>query len=374
MMQLKFGQQQKLMDLLSQHHGTNVQNGQDTDFTSYMESPDFMSQVTAMGALDPEMLKLAEAIRQNKQARITAMTTQHPNIAPTLGEPAKQWDPTANQGQGGYVAMPGTAVTTPAPRAPEQIQLDIANTHKAEADTAKTIADTATWDQPKAMAMVNTIFQSNPNSPTAAKYRGMVQLETNPVQLGALVKQASDEQKELNQKNIEESFMASQTNKQEAFQNLQTAKDKMEQATTGYMKKRDAANNVLTMIDLAKGGNMVGYTYEPRTGFLNVNMAGGGSVRVPLGDITEGGGDWDKVLGWLGSHASGQTIDARVLDQAQQVHERLAFNAKDSWRASRSGIASTYQINPPEVLGQLPPDPQKPLSPGQFLQQFGVTK
>jgi hypothetical protein len=364
MMQLKFGQQQKLMDLLSQHHGTNVQNGQDTDFTSYMESPDFMSQVTAMGALDPEMLKLAEAIRQNKQARLTAQTSEqelalkaHPIIPPSETRGQQIWDST----KGAYVEQPGTQLK---PQSMIDLEQQL-NQAKVAHENASTNLDQVTADmkrleyQAKPQNMADGLNQLTgifaPGTAGYAQYAPQIQAAgDNPARLDPILTQAREQKKALAVQAAGESQRIAGELQVENFrtggsdpfvQNVasadrenvrQAASKAYDTAVTAYSKTAQMDS----LIALAKAGNKVAFTWIPAKGVMELSSGGTGLriTQAEIGMIAGAGSLWDSIKARMGKLATGQSVPMDILEDTKRLSDMVKDTTGQAYTQTVTGL------------------------------------
>lgn len=92
---------------------------------------------------------------------------------------------------------------------------------------------------------------------------------------------------------------------------------------------QQAADDMKTFIDLARGGNKVAYAYAPTEGVLTLNT-GRGVKRVNMAEIKSYGGSGstvDKIQGWLGGHVAGASIPPDILDAMEALHKSVGENA-----------------------------------------------
>ncbi len=121
----------------------------------------------------------------------------------------------------------------------------------------------------------------------------------------------------------------------------QAAKEK---ATATYDGAQKAADDIKTMIDLAKSGNKLAQAYTPVEGAININSAAG-IKRVNTAEIDAYGGAgslWDSIKGRLGKLSAGAPIPLDVLNDMQQVHEALAGNAAKIYQRDLTRINRDY--------------------------------
>jgi hypothetical protein len=122
-------------------------------------------------------------------------------------------------------------------------------------------------------------------------------------------------------------------------------------ATSAYTKAGEeyatavhASEEMNSLIGLARGGNKLAYAYAPTTGVLTINSANG-SKRVNLNEINAYGGagsDSDKLQAFFGKHLTGESIDASILGNMQQVHSALLGNAKDLYARKVQVVNGAY--------------------------------
>ena len=106
-----------------------------------------------------------------------------------------------------------------------------------------------------------------------------------------------------------------------------------EKAGQEYVTALGAADEMQSIIDLARAGNKVAYAYAPVTGVLTINTANG-VKRVNMPEIESYGGAgsaMDKIKGWLGKQATGASIPADVLNNMDTLHAQLAANSGDTY-------------------------------------------
>ncbi|HLG97140.1 MAG TPA: hypothetical protein VKX49_12580 [Bryobacteraceae bacterium] len=122
-------------------------------------------------------------------------------------------------------------------------------------------------------------------------------------------------------------------------------------ATANYTKISDeyadavnAADEMQSIIDLAKSGNKVAYAYAPTTGVLTIN-AGNQVKRVNMPEIQTYGGAGsalDRLQGWLGKQTSGQSIPPQILDAMQDLHGTLAKVAAERYSNKINVLNQSY--------------------------------
>jgi hypothetical protein len=108
-----------------------------------------------------------------------------------------------------------------------------------------------------------------------------------------------------------------------------------------------AADEMKSIIDLAKSGNKVAYAYAPTTGVLTINT-GTGVKRVNMAEIKqyEGAGSLvDKLTGTLGKAISGASIPANILSDMSQLHSTLAGTADRAYNDKINSINQNYRSN-----------------------------
>jgi len=106
-----------------------------------------------------------------------------------------------------------------------------------------------------------------------------------------------------------------------------------EKAGQEYVGALNAADEMSSIISLARAGNKVAYAYAPVTGVLTINTANG-IKRVNMPEIESygaAGSAFDRVKGWLGKQTSGASIPPDVLNDMDALHSQLANNAGDTY-------------------------------------------
>lgn len=129
-----------------------------------------------------------------------------------------------------------------------------------------------------------------------------------------------------------------------APQLVSAAASNYEKASTDYLGTKQAADDMQTMIDLARSGNVLSYAYLPTTGVLTINTAHG-VKRVNMAEIGSygtAGSAFDRALGWFGKQATGASLDADVLNDMEQAHESLRQNADRKYSNQVDNINRTY--------------------------------
>ncbi len=127
-----------------------------------------------------------------------------------------------------------------------------------------------------------------------------------------------------------------------------------QKAADEFAKTQEAAATMKTMIDLARSGNKVAYSYAPTTGVLTINSANG-VKRVNLQEIKSYGGAGsaaDRVIGYLGKQATGASIPGNILTDMENLHGAISGDAANSYDAKLNGINQNYRSNFKPVAGQ----------------------
>lgn len=144
-----------------------------------------------------------------------------------------------------------------------------------------------------------------------------------------------------------------------------------------YADSVAAADNIKSIIDLARAGNKVAYSYEPVAGVLTINTAAGVKhINVP--EINKYGGAGsaaDQVEGWLGKNLSGKSIPDNILDNMESMHSQLADNAARKYNDKVNNVNQTYgaAFKPAAIQPQF----KAPLTPGEaqtYLKRSGYSR
>jgi hypothetical protein len=122
-------------------------------------------------------------------------------------------------------------------------------------------------------------------------------------------------------------------------------------ASADYQKSgKDLANAVAAqqemqdMVNLMRSRNKVAYAYSPVTGVLTINSANG-TKRVNMAEIEQYGGAGsalDRIKGWIGKQASGESVPANIVDAMQEVHSTLGQVAQQKHANEVKVINQTY--------------------------------
>jgi hypothetical protein len=103
-----------------------------------------------------------------------------------------------------------------------------------------------------------------------------------------------------------------------------------------YANAVSANQDMQSMIDLARSGNVLSYAYAPTEGVLTLNTARG-VKRVNMPEIQSYGGAGsalDRITGYLGKQTSGKSIPDNVLNDMSAVHNQMAQNARTKYQNS----------------------------------------
>lgn len=125
------------------------------------------------------------------------------------------------------------------------------------------------------------------------------------------------------------------------------AASQAQKAATEYATATNAADEMKTIIDLARGGNKIAYAYAPTTGVLTIN-SGNGVKRVNMAEISQYGGAGsllDRVQGYLGKQATGASIPKDILDDMEKLHDSLGGNAAKNYNDKLSAVNQNYRSN-----------------------------
>jgi ribosomal protein S9 len=111
-----------------------------------------------------------------------------------------------------------------------------------------------------------------------------------------------------------------------------------------YSKAQEAAKEMSDVIDLARSGNKVAYAYAPVTGVLTINSANG-VKRVNMAEIGKysGAGNLaDRIEGYLGKAISGASIPPQILNDMQQLHQKMLQGPLEKHVRDTNTINQTY--------------------------------
>ena len=130
-------------------------------------------------------------------------------------------------------------------------------------------------------------------------------------------------------------------------------------ADTEYSSSINAANEMQSMVDMMRSGNKVAYAYSPVTGVLTVN-AGNGVKRVNIAEIKQYGGTGsalDRIEGWLGKNATGESIPPDVVNDMESFHHNLATVSGTTYGNRLKQINSRYgsTLQPVDLQGTTKP-------------------
>jgi hypothetical protein len=109
----------------------------------------------------------------------------------------------------------------------------------------------------------------------------------------------------------------------------------------------ESADQLQAMVDAARGGNKIAYSYAPTTGVMTMNTAQG-IKRVNMGQVTSlsgAGSAGDRILGWLGKQTSGESIDPSVLNDLAAMPGIVRQNAAVKHNANIDSIKTGYGID-----------------------------
>lgn len=130
-----------------------------------------------------------------------------------------------------------------------------------------------------------------------------------------------------------------------------------------YNQAQAAADEMKSIIDLARSGNKVAYSYAPTTGVFTINSANG-VKRVNMAEIHSyagAGSALDKVEGFLGKQISGASIPPDVLNDMEKLHAQLSSNSFKSYTDKLQTTNNVYRSNflpaTPPPKEALPPPP-----------------
>jgi hypothetical protein len=117
-----------------------------------------------------------------------------------------------------------------------------------------------------------------------------------------------------------------------------------EKDTNEYLTAKQSADEMQTLVNLARKGNVIGYTYSPITGVMQINTTEGiKKVNTKeLGGYGAGGSALDRVAGWFGHNVSGKSIDPHVLDDMETVSQATGQNAENSYNNKISATNYAY--------------------------------
>ena len=105
-------------------------------------------------------------------------------------------------------------------------------------------------------------------------------------------------------------------------------------ADDAYLSAVNQSNEMKSVLDMARAGNKVAYSYDPVLGVLDIN-AGHGTKRLnvkELGAYSGAGSLVDRLEGAIGKAVSGQSIPPQILDAMQQFHAGIAGSAQQAYQ------------------------------------------
>lgn len=140
-----------------------------------------------------------------------------------------------------------------------------------------------------------------------------------------------------------------------------------QKAGENFTQAQQAADDMDSMVSLAKKGNKIAYAYSPVTGVLQINVAGQ-TKRINTTEIEQYGGAgsaWDRVKGFLGKQVSGASIPDDVLNDMSSVSKTYRDNAGTKYQRDLDVTNSTYGSN-----FTVPKSLQTPRKPNTNTQSF----
>jgi hypothetical protein len=111
-----------------------------------------------------------------------------------------------------------------------------------------------------------------------------------------------------------------------------------------YTQAQQAANDMQSMVDMAKKGNKVAYAYSPVTGVLQINVAGQ-TKRINTTEIEQYGGAGsalDRIKGFIGKQTEGKSIPDNILNDMAEVSQSYSGNARKKYESDIAGLNSRY--------------------------------
>jgi hypothetical protein len=111
-----------------------------------------------------------------------------------------------------------------------------------------------------------------------------------------------------------------------------------------YADAVSAADNMKSVIDSARSGNKLAYSYDPTMGVLSINSAAG-VKRINMTEVNQYGGAGsaaDRIQGWLGKQVSGKSIPDNILDDMESMHSQLADNAATKYNDKVGVVNQAY--------------------------------
>jgi len=145
-----------------------------------------------------------------------------------------------------------------------------------------------------------------------------------------------------------------------------------------YLQANSMADQMQTLLNLARSGNKVAGTNIPVMGAETLN-AMNGLRRIPRQQVEAyaGAGNlYDRVVGKIKDLAVGQPIPASVLDDIQTMHNQLRANSENVYDAKLNGINQNYnshftKIGRPGQIPQNIQDALKAAGPGDHKGEDG---
>ena len=116
-----------------------------------------------------------------------------------------------------------------------------------------------------------------------------------------------------------------------------------QKAGESYNQAQQAADDMQSMVGLAKQGNKVAYAYSPVTGVLQINVAGQ-TKRINTTEIEQYGGAGsalDRLKGFLGKQATGASIPPDILQDMATVSQSYGANAKTKYQRDLQTVDQT---------------------------------
>lgn len=115
-------------------------------------------------------------------------------------------------------------------------------------------------------------------------------------------------------------------------------------AGNDYSQAQQAADDMQSMVDLAKKGNKIAYAYSPVTGVLQINVAGQ-TKRMNTTEIEQYGGAGsalDRIKGYFGKETSGASIPDNILNDMAAVSGTYEKNAETKYNRDLATINQNY--------------------------------
>lgn len=117
-----------------------------------------------------------------------------------------------------------------------------------------------------------------------------------------------------------------------------------QKAGEAFTQAQQAADDMKSMVDLAKQGNKIAYAYSPVTGVLQINVAGQ-TKRINTTEIEQYGGAGsalDRIKGFLGKQESGASIPENILQDMGTVSQSYLGNAQKKYDADLKLVDRNY--------------------------------